>query len=32
MMSVSAPDRIGGTPQIVRAWDQFLRYRYLGVA
>jgi peptidoglycan/xylan/chitin deacetylase (PgdA/CDA1 family) len=26
MMSVSAHDRISGTPQMVRAWDEFLRY------
>jgi peptidoglycan/xylan/chitin deacetylase (PgdA/CDA1 family) len=26
MMSVSAHDRISGTPQMVRAWDAFLRY------
>ena len=26
MMSVSAHDRISGTPQMVQAWDQFLRY------
>jgi peptidoglycan/xylan/chitin deacetylase (PgdA/CDA1 family) len=26
MMSVSAHDRISGTPQMVRAWDDFLRY------
>jgi peptidoglycan/xylan/chitin deacetylase (PgdA/CDA1 family) len=26
MMSVSAHDRISGTPQMVRAWDHFLRY------
>jgi peptidoglycan/xylan/chitin deacetylase (PgdA/CDA1 family) len=26
MMSVSAHDRISGTPQMVRAWDVFLRY------
>jgi len=26
MMSISAHDRISGTPQMVRAWDQFLRY------
>jgi peptidoglycan/xylan/chitin deacetylase (PgdA/CDA1 family) len=26
MISVSAHDRISGTPQMVRAWDAFLRY------
>jgi len=26
MMSISAHDRISGTPQMVRAWDQFLTY------
>lgn len=26
MMSVSAHDRISGSPQMVRAWDAFLRY------
>jgi peptidoglycan/xylan/chitin deacetylase (PgdA/CDA1 family) len=26
MMSVSAHDRISGTPQMVRAWDEFLKY------
>ena len=26
MMSVSAHDRISGTPQMVRAWETFLRY------
>jgi len=26
MMSISAHDRISGSPQMVRAWDQFLRY------
>jgi hypothetical protein len=26
MMSVSAHDRISGTPQMVSAWDAFLRY------
>jgi peptidoglycan/xylan/chitin deacetylase (PgdA/CDA1 family) len=26
MMSVSAHDRISGTPQMVQAWDAFLRY------
>lgn len=26
MMSVSAHDRISGTPQMVKAWDEFLRY------
>jgi peptidoglycan/xylan/chitin deacetylase (PgdA/CDA1 family) len=26
MMSVSAHDRISGTPQMVRAWDAFFRY------
>lgn len=26
MMSLSAHDRISGTPQMVRAWDEFLRY------
>ncbi|NOK48140.1 polysaccharide deacetylase family protein [Burkholderia thailandensis] len=26
MMSISAHDRISGTPQMVRAWDAFLRY------
>ncbi|MGV7206441.1 polysaccharide deacetylase family protein [Oxalobacteraceae bacterium A2-2] len=26
LMSVSAHDRISGTPQMVRAWDQFLAY------
>ena len=26
MMSVSAHDRISGTPQMVRGWDAFLRY------
>ena len=26
MMSVSAHDRISGTPQVVRVWDEFLRY------
>jgi hypothetical protein len=34
MMSVSAHDRISGTPQMVQAWDAFLRYvkRRPGVA
>lgn len=34
MMSVSAHDRISGTPQMVRVWDEFLRYakRHPGVA
>jgi peptidoglycan/xylan/chitin deacetylase (PgdA/CDA1 family) len=34
MMSISAHDRISGTPQMVRAWDQFLRYAtsHAGVA
>ena len=26
MMSVSAHDRISGSPQMVRAWDEFLCY------
>jgi hypothetical protein len=26
MMSVSAHDRISGTPQMVKAWDAFLTY------
>jgi peptidoglycan/xylan/chitin deacetylase (PgdA/CDA1 family) len=26
MMSISAHDRISGTPQMVKAWDEFLRY------
>jgi hypothetical protein len=26
MMSVSAHDRISGTPQMVKAWDAFLSY------
>lgn len=26
MMSISAHDRISGTPQMVRVWEQFLRY------
>jgi len=26
MMSVSAHDRISGSPQMVAAWDAFLRY------
>ncbi|OTP75705.1 Polysaccharide deacetylase [Caballeronia sordidicola] len=26
MMSVSAHDRISGSPQMVRVWDEFLRY------
>ena len=26
MMSVSAHDRISGSPQMVSAWDAFLRY------
>ena len=26
MMSVSAHDRISGSPQMIRAWDEFLRY------
>src|SRR5580700_1431286 len=26
MMSVSAHDRISGTPQMVKVWDEFLRY------
>jgi peptidoglycan/xylan/chitin deacetylase (PgdA/CDA1 family) len=26
MMSVSAHDHISGSPQMVRAWDEFLRY------
>nr|WP_218892713.1 polysaccharide deacetylase family protein [Duganella sp. 1224] len=26
MMSISAHDRISGTPQMVRAWDEFLTY------
>lgn len=26
MMSISAHDRISGTPQMVRGWDQFLEY------
>ena len=26
MMSVSAHDRISGTPQMVRVWEEFLRY------
>ena len=26
MMSISAHDRISGSPQIVRTWDEFLRY------
>lgn len=34
MMSISAHDRISGTPQMVRAWDAFLRYakQHPGVA
>ena len=34
MMSVSAHDRISGTPQMVRVWEEFLRYAksQLGVA
>lgn len=34
MMSISAHDRISGTPQMTRAWDAFLRYakRHPGVA
>lgn len=34
MMSISAHDRISGTPQMVRAWDQFLKYArsHAGVA
>ncbi|MGO4761810.1 polysaccharide deacetylase family protein [Cupriavidus sp. 2KB_3] len=34
MMSVSAHDRISGSPQMVRVWDAFLRYakRHPGVA
>ena len=34
MMSLSAHDRISGTPQMVRAWDAFLEYakRHPGVA
>jgi len=34
MMSVSAHDRISGSPQMVRVWDEFLRYAKsrLGVA
>jgi peptidoglycan/xylan/chitin deacetylase (PgdA/CDA1 family) len=34
MMSVSAHDRISGTPQMVSAWDAFLRYvkEWRGVA
>jgi len=34
MMSISAHDRISGTPQMVRVWDEFLRYanRHPGVA
>jgi hypothetical protein len=26
MVSVSAHDRISGSPQMVRVWDEFLRY------
>ncbi|NWD06885.1 polysaccharide deacetylase family protein [Pseudomonas gingeri] len=26
MMSISAHDRISGTPQMIRVWDEFLRY------
>jgi peptidoglycan/xylan/chitin deacetylase (PgdA/CDA1 family) len=26
MMSISAHDRISGTPQMVRAWDEFIKY------
>jgi hypothetical protein len=26
LMSVSAHDRISGTPQMVRVWDEFIRY------
>ncbi len=26
MMSISAHDRISGTPQMVRVWDEFLTY------
>ena len=26
MMSISAHDRISGSPQMVRAWEEFLRY------
>ena len=26
MMSISAQDRLSGTPAIVRVWDEFLRY------
>ncbi len=34
MMSISAHDRISGSPQMVRAWDEFLGYakRHAGVA
>lgn len=34
MMSISAHDRISGTPQMVRVWDEFLRYAksHAGVA
>jgi peptidoglycan/xylan/chitin deacetylase (PgdA/CDA1 family) len=34
MMSISAHDRISGTPQMVKVWDEFLRYanRHPGVA
>jgi peptidoglycan/xylan/chitin deacetylase (PgdA/CDA1 family) len=34
MMSISAHDRISGTPQMVRAWDEFLKYAkgHTGVA
>jgi hypothetical protein len=28
MMSVSAHDRISGTPQMVKAWDAFLTYAW----
>ena len=26
MMSVSAHDRVSGSPQMIRAWAEFLRY------
>lgn len=34
MMSISAHDRISGSPQMVKVWDEFLRYanRHPGVA
>jgi hypothetical protein len=34
MMSISAHDRISGSPAMVRVWDEFLRYAksHAGVA